>query len=272
MPGQDVPHERPLRYVLSADGTAIAVERVTSGPRALVTMAGGTTGRRSWAGVAGRLDGTLACWLMDRRGKGDSGDTAPYSFAREHEDVAAVVAAVGGDGPVLAAHSSAAVCLLGAVAIGLPAQALVIYEPPWPLGIRPSLDAVYDEMDALVAAGDRDAALSLGLRALVELPPSVVEGMRGTPGWSERLANVHVWPREGREIDRIAAGTAALSAIDVPVLLLDGEQSPDHLRRATAAVAAALPRSVVVTLRGQHHAALGSAPGLVADAVRDFVT
>jgi pimeloyl-ACP methyl ester carboxylesterase len=66
--------------VRSADGTTIAVERVTDGPRPMVTLAGGASGRVSWAAAAAGLDGRFAVWLADRRGKGDSGDTLPSAI------------------------------------------------------------------------------------------------------------------------------------------------------------------------------------------------
>ncbi|MDT7741860.1 MAG: hypothetical protein QOE59_938 [Actinomycetota bacterium] len=66
------PGRADLRYVTSADGTAIALEQVTDGPRTLVTIPGGTDARALWGEVARNLDGAFAVWLMDRRGKGDS--------------------------------------------------------------------------------------------------------------------------------------------------------------------------------------------------------
>lgn len=47
-----------LRYVTSTDGTAIALEQVTDGPRTMVTVSGGPNGRVVWAEVARHLDGS----------------------------------------------------------------------------------------------------------------------------------------------------------------------------------------------------------------------
>ncbi len=256
-----------LRHVTSADGTRIALEQLGDGPRTLITVPGGAHGRRVWAGVARDLDGVFAVWAMDRRGRGDSGDTEPYSFDREHEDLRAVAGAFGPD-VVVAAHSSGAVCLLGAAVHGLPARALVVYEPPWPLAGRvPTTDAL-DEMDAHLAAGDREAVLETALRRLVELPPAAIEAIRAAPGWAERVRHAHTWPREGRELDRMLPGAGPLATIGTPTLVLRGELSPDHLRASTTAVAEALPHAEVVELAGQGHGALQTAPGLVADALR----
>ena len=59
---------------------------------------------------------------------------------------------------MLAAHSSGALCLLGAAARGLPAPALVIYEPPWPLPGRADPSDALDAMEVRLAAGDPEGA------------------------------------------------------------------------------------------------------------------
>ena len=257
-----------LRRVTSADGTSIALERVTEGPGVLVMVPGGPNGRRVWAAVAALLEGTHSCWLMDRRGKGDSGDTAPYRLQREYEDVVATVSSF--DGPVaVAGHSSGAVCVLGAAAGGAQTGGLILYEPPWPHeGWQPSA-AHADHMDEFIAANQAERALERGLRE-VGLSAAAVEAMRGGPGWAARVALVHTWPREIREIALLSPDLAPLQGIVAPVLLLDGTTSPPHHRRATSAIAAALPNAIVTELPGQGHTALHTAPQLVADAIRSF--
>ncbi|MDL5155260.1 alpha/beta fold hydrolase [Actinomycetospora termitidis] len=258
-----------MRTVRSADGTAIAVEQVTDGPRPMVTVAGGPSGRASWAVAAEGLVGRFAVHLADRRGKGDSGDTLPYSFAREHDDLDALCADLGPD-VVVAGHSSGAVCVLGAAARGLAASALVLYEPPWPLPGRPDDSATLDRMEAQLAAGDAEGALLTGVRELVQAPEAAIEGMRRSPIWPSRVANAAAWPREGRELVRMPVGTEGLADIGMPVLMLLGEHSAGHLRDSTAAVAAALPHATVVELPGQAHAALQTAPDLVARVIAEY--
>lgn len=259
-----------MRTVTSADGTEIALERVTEGPTDLVLLSGGPSTRTRWAKVAAQLDGAFSCWLMDRRGKGDSGDTAPYSFEREYDDIAAAAASF--DHPVvIGGHSSGALCVLGAAQRRVPAAALVLYEPPWPLnGDHTPLETV-EKIEALIAEGDRAAALETAFRDLVRMPPPAIEAVRGTPAWMENCSLVHTWPREMREVARAGAwDTARLAAIEVPVLLLDGTLSPPHHRQSTAAVAAALPDATVTELPGQGHGALDTAPDLVAAAILAF--
>lgn len=204
--------------------------------------------RQVWAEVAARLDGQHACWLLDRRGKGDSGDTLPYALEREVDDLAAVAASF--DGPVgFAGHSSGAIVVLMAVSGGMPATRLVLYEPPW-LAVGAPDDRI-GTIEALLAAGDRDGALEFGLREMVGMPDQAIAGMRAGPAWPMRLSLIHTWPREMRALEAMSPGAVALPAVTAPTLLLDGAVSGQFLRRSTAVVAAALPHATVTVLAGR---------------------
>jgi pimeloyl-ACP methyl ester carboxylesterase len=264
-----------LLFVVSADGTGIALEPVGDGPRELLLLPGGPARRDRWARVAARLDGLARCWLVDRRGKGDSGDTAPYTLEREEEDVIAAAARLherDGRPVVVAGHSSGATVALRAAARGARIDGLVLYEPPWPLEgpLQPS--ALVDELDALVEAGDREGALIRALTDVVGVAGPVVEQMRGLPTWADRVAHVHTWPREMRALDALPRDLAHLTRMDVPTLLLTGEHSPRLLGNVVHALAAVLPDAHVAVLTGQGHGALDTAPEAVAAVVEAFVT
>jgi pimeloyl-ACP methyl ester carboxylesterase len=77
-----------MGMVRSCDGTAIAFRRYGSGPA--IVLVGGALG------MAERLATGFTVFRPDRRGSGDSGDTAPYAVAREVEDLDAVIDAAGG--------------------------------------------------------------------------------------------------------------------------------------------------------------------------------
>ena len=248
----------------------IALEQVSSCGQPFLMVAGATNDRNAWAGVATQLSDQFSCWLMDRRGKGDSTDTEPYGLDREYEDIAAAVASF--DEPVLlGAHSSGAICALGAALNRLPLRGLVLYEPPWPVeGPNPGVDRL-DQIERRIAHGDPEAALEMALRLLVGASSQAIDEIRATPIWEVRTSLVHTWPREVREIERLPRDLDPLEAIAVPTLLLRGEVTSPWLARATVAIADAIPSSAVVELAGQGHAALAFAPHLVADAIRSWV-
>src|SRR4029079_13903002 len=69
-------------------------------------------------------------FMYDRRGRGDSTDTKPYSRQREVEDLEALIAEAGGSAYVLGLSSGAGLAL-AAAASGLRIAKLAIYEPPY---------------------------------------------------------------------------------------------------------------------------------------------
>ena len=84
-----------METVRSADGTAIAFDRLGEGPP-VVLVCGGSVDRSDDAPVAERLASSFTVFNYDRRGRGDSGDTQPYAIEREVEDAGAVIEAAGG--------------------------------------------------------------------------------------------------------------------------------------------------------------------------------
>ena len=76
--------------VRSADGTMIAFDR--SGEESPLILVSGAMGTKTHAvDLAAQLATTFTVFAYDRRGRGDSGDTQPYSVAREIEDLDAVI-------------------------------------------------------------------------------------------------------------------------------------------------------------------------------------
>ena len=84
--------------VISADGTAIAYERTGSGP-ALILVDGAMCyrGAGPMRPIAALLGDTFTVYAYDRRGRGESSDTLPYTVAREIEDLQALIAQAGGE-------------------------------------------------------------------------------------------------------------------------------------------------------------------------------
>jgi pimeloyl-ACP methyl ester carboxylesterase len=96
-----------MNKVISADGTPIAVERFGDGSP-VVVVGGATCDRAVTRPLAQELARYFTVLNYDRRGRGDSGDTAPYAVEREIEDLGAVIASAGGAAAVYG-HSSGAV-------------------------------------------------------------------------------------------------------------------------------------------------------------------
>src|SRR5215475_782392 len=101
-----------MNTVRSQDGTTIAFDRLGIGP-ALILVDGALCHRKFGpsAALAKELSDRFTVFTYDRRGRGESSDTQPYSIEREVEDLKAIIAAAGGSAYVLGVSSGAALAL-----------------------------------------------------------------------------------------------------------------------------------------------------------------
>jgi pimeloyl-ACP methyl ester carboxylesterase len=67
-----------VETVQSADGTSLAFERAGAGP-AVILIGGALSTRQGASGLAELMAPHFTVYAWDRRGRGDSGDTKPYS-------------------------------------------------------------------------------------------------------------------------------------------------------------------------------------------------
>lgn len=120
-----------MEKVISKDGTHIVYDKTGQGP-ALVLVDGAFCYRDH--GVTPRLVPLLSnfytVYAYDRRGRGESADTKPYSVGREIEDLEAIVKATK-QVPFVCGFSSGAALLLQAVSKGLPVKKIALFEPPY---------------------------------------------------------------------------------------------------------------------------------------------
>ena len=213
---------------------------------------------------------------MDRRGRGGSGDAPDYELARELEDVAAVIDAIAeaSGSPVdVYGHSYGGECAFGAALLTSNIRRLVLYEgwpPVMPEKVKFPAE-VEDRLDGLVAAGDRDAALEMFMREVVEVPDEEIRAIRAQPSWSARVGAAHTITREFRAFFEDTFDPEQAAKITMPVLLLVGSDTPDELGDDPETVAAALPDARIVVIEGQQHLADVLVPDVVARHVLEFL-
>ncbi|GLW08989.1 alpha/beta hydrolase [Microtetraspora sp. NBRC 13810] len=262
-----------MNTITSKDGTSIAFERHGEGtPLILVD---GATAHRALNPLGAQLGDLLGAshtvYTYDRRGRGDSGDTAPYSVEREIEDLAALIAEAGGTAHVCG-FSSGAVLALDAAAAGLPITRLAAYEPPFVVdGTRPAVPEDYlDRLDASLAGGRRGEALELFFTIPGGIPVEFVAGMKADPMWAALEAVAPTLAYDGR----VMAGTMSgrplprdrWSALSVPTLVIYGGASDPWMANGARAISGLLPTAGLRELPGQTHSVSGEvlAPALAA--------
>ena len=258
-----------MNTTTSADGTVLGYDQLGAGPP-LVMVVGAFNGRSTTAPLAEALQGRFTVLNYDRRGRGDSGDTQPYSIEREIEDIDALIGAAGGSAAVFG-YSSGAVLALHAAAHGLPIAKLALYEPPFLVDEsrpRPGSDLA-ERLAELVAAGRRGDAVELYQREGIGIPAEVVLQLRDAPFRPGLETIAHTLVYDATITGDLTLPSALIASIDTPALVIDGEDSWGFLRAGARAVADALPRGQLCTLAGQTH---DIDPAVTAAALEQFLT
>ncbi|MFD0556942.1 alpha-beta hydrolase superfamily lysophospholipase [Stackebrandtia endophytica] len=256
----------------SRDGTRIAFHRDGAGPP-VVLVGGGLTDHTENAPLAARLAADFTVYNYDRRGRGDSGDTAPYSVQREIEDLAAIVEHAGGHGYAYGVSSGGAL-LLEAVLAGVEVDRLAVYEVPYSVD-RFAQEAWRGYVDELVGLSGADA-VELFMRFTGADDAEVVRA-RDSSSWP-RLARLG----ETLSYDAACLGSTGAPPVDRlarltnPTLVITGEPredphatavTSDFFARAADEIVAAAPGAGRLVLPGQQHVA---DPATVGDALTRF--
>jgi pimeloyl-ACP methyl ester carboxylesterase len=253
--------------VKSADGTTIAIECAGAGPSLLIVH-GGTGDRKRWTPLFPLLAPKFRVCAMDRRARGGSGDTAPYSLQKEVEDVVAAVAAQPGPVFVLG-HSFGAVCAFEAAFRTKKIAKLALYEPPVSLDDH---SAILARMEAMIASGNREAALLTFMREIVMLSEDELTAMKARPSWAGLLKTVELSIRQDRALSANKFDPARARTMTLPTLLMAGSKTTSpELKRSMKSLRDTLPHLTMHIFEGQEHNAMDAVPEEFAKAVSSFL-
>jgi pimeloyl-ACP methyl ester carboxylesterase len=238
--------------VSSKDGTTIAFDRLGNGPP-VVLVCGGSTDRMANAPLAELLAEHFTVFNYDRRGRGDSGDAAPYAVEREVEDLDAVIEAGGGSAFVYGTSSGGALAL-EAAASGLAITKLALWEPPFSLdeSSRPPQDQVerYNEM---ISAGRRGDAVEYFMTKVVGLSSEFVAHAKNAPFWQAQEALAHTLAYDATIMGDYSLPVERVASVTAPTLVMAGGESFPFMRETAQALADVIPDAQRRILEGQEH-------------------
>ncbi|MEU7524913.1 alpha/beta hydrolase [Saccharothrix sp. NPDC042600] len=244
--------------VTSQDGTRIAYSTTGSGP-ALIIVDGALCHRAF--GPATQLAQALAphftVYTYDRRGRGESGNTAPYDVAREVEDIAALVEQAGGKAHLFG-MSSGGTLVAEAVHRGVPVARYAIYESPMVVdGTHAPMPADLPDRVRRAVAEDRRSDAVKMFMDYVGTPKVVTTIMRVTPPWKKLKAVAHTLPHDFALVGELQRGEKPpadrWSGAQAPGLVIAGGKSPEYMRNSQAVLAETLPAAELTVLPGQTH-------------------
>lgn len=246
--------------VISKDGTEIAYTKAGSGP-ALVLVDGALCWRE--AGVTPDFLPEAAkhftVYAYDRRGRGESTDHPDFAIDREVEDLAAIVEATG-EAPLVCGFSSGAVLIMYALADGLNARKAFLYEPPFAAEDTsipaPPADAVA-HLRSLLAKDDRPAMARYFMVDLVGMPAIFIPVMKYfmRKAWKSTQQAAPTLPYDVSFLERSGwkVPTDIAATITTPTVVSGGGKSPQKLKLAVEAAAAAIPSAELIMIPGATH-------------------
>jgi pimeloyl-ACP methyl ester carboxylesterase len=247
-----------MNTVRSKDGTLIAFDRAGDGP-AIILVDGALCYRASgpMGPLAKLLTPHFTVFTYDRRGRGDSSNTAPYSAEREVEDIDALIKEAGGSAFVYGISSGAALAL-EAANCGLAIKSLALYEAPFIVDAShpPIPEDFLTRLNDLIASDRRGDAVKLFMK-LVGVPTVFIALMRVMPAWPKLTAVAHTLPYDITIVKDNQRGKPLSSrqwaSVTVPTLVMDGGKSPAWMRNGMRALGDVLPNAQRRTLDGQNH-------------------
>ncbi len=248
-----------MSTVTSKDGTTIAYDKNGQGP-ALILIDGALCyrGFGPMPGLAELLAPHFIVYTYDRRGRGQSSNSKPYSVEREVEDIDALVQAAGGSAYLYGISSGACLALEAALRLGRKTPKLAMYEPPYNSqnGARQQWKDYRMQLDKALSEGRRGDAVVLFMK-LVGTPDDAINGMRSAPMWRmfEAVAPTLAHDAAAMGDERVAPVDRA-SRLAVPALVMDGGANLVFLpamHESATALAKAIPHAQQRTLEGQTH-------------------
>jgi pimeloyl-ACP methyl ester carboxylesterase len=246
-----------MQRVTSQDGTRIAYDKSGKGP-AIILVNGALATRSSNSELTQLLADHFTVYSYDRRGRGDSADTKPYSVKRETEDIAALIDAAGGSAYVYGKSSGACLALEATSSLGDKVKRLAIYEAPYSEaeGAAKEWREFRSKLDGLLAADRRADAVTLFMK-FVGASDEAIAGMRASAAWPgmEAMAPTLAYDNAVVGDDRSVPVEIA-AKIKAITLVMDGGASLEtmpFMRPTADKLAKVIPDAQRRTIEGQAH-------------------
>lgn len=253
-----------MKTLNSKDGTPIAYEKSGDGP-ALIIIGGSLADHTFYAPLAKELSKDFTVYNFDRRGRGQSGDTLPYSVEREVEDVLAVIDMVG-KSVNLYGHSAGSALALRVAAVERSVENLILADPPFTPHVdddTQSITEFAEETKAVQQLHDEGKHKEnvIGFLSGMGLPPEVVDSIINSPSGPEMISSAKALPYDYAMLGDGIVPIELAKQVQARTTILAAGYSLD----AAQQLANAIPGATLKTLENSTHE---MAPADLADAIR----
>ena len=266
-------------HVTSFDGTDVGCHVLGEGPP-LLMVHGVAIDHSCFDRAKAPLSKHFTLYIMDRRGRGISGDSVEWSLTREFEDAQAMIEAIAAatGGPInLFGHSLGGLCTVEAASRTKAGNIsrFFMYDPAIPKPPRsPALIAIADKLATILKeTGDREKMIETHLLEWTKISPEVLARQKAdTARWARRLGWAHTIPREYKAGEVFAADPTLYRNVHVPTRIMVGEQSHQGLQDSARLLADTISGSDLIVFKGAGHYGFSTDPAtFVAELVKFFI-
>lgn len=254
--------------ITSEDGTIITYEKVGGG-EVVILVLGALNSRKSGSRLAKLLSAHFTVVNYDRRGRGDSTDTKPYSPLREFEDIKALIDVIGDPVYIYGHSSGAAIALQAGSKLSKQVKKLAIYEAPYSLTDEDHKTAseYYVQLKALLKQGRKGDAVTLFIKS-VGVSDKQIQALKRMPMWKglEAMASTLSYDSEIMG-EGHALPVPLLKSIKIPTLVMHGGAGSVQMRDAAHAITKYISDSQILTIAGQTH---GVSPKSLLPVLKEF--
>ncbi len=263
--------------VTSRDGTRISYQTIEMGP-SLIILPGMLSMAADYISLALALAGTFTAHIVERRGRGLSGDMGiDYSIAKECDDVAAVQEKTGAH--FLFGHSYGGLVALEAARNNKFLRKMAVYEPG--ISINQSINTDWmpayqahlaegKHLDAFVdfVRGSGSALMKVMPNWWLKLiMPRVIQGAE----WDKMAVLLPSNLIEHKEVARLDNTYQNYREVSAEVLLMTGGKSPEFREQSLQALSSILPRSEIkIFPKLDHFGPTSGSPSEVAEVLKAY--
>ncbi|MDB5177014.1 MAG: alpha/beta hydrolase [Candidatus Saccharibacteria bacterium] len=241
-----------MAKLTSKDGTTIAYDKKGQGPL-LILILGALNRRSQGKKLTELLAGSFTVVSYDRRGRGDSTDTLPYSTEKEVEDIEALINELGGSAYLYGHSSGCVLALMAAKKMSDKVKALALYELPY--DADPSAQeiskAYRKELAQLLSQDKRGDAIALFVKS-VGVSDKQIAAMERLPMWKGLTAMAHTLAYDTIELME-QYPTTDIKDITTKTLIMYGTASPSFMDDTAQKLSEVMTNATIHPLEGQVH-------------------
>lgn len=238
--------------ITSRDGTVIAYDKKGQGPL-LILVLGALNRRSQGKKLTELLSDRFTVVSYDRRGRGDSTDTLPYSTDKEVKDIEALIDSLGGKAFLYGHSSGCILALMAAGQLGKKVEGLALYELPYndnPDALKAS-QMYRKQLAELLAHDKRGDAVSLFVKS-VGVTDKQIAAMERLPMWKGLTSMAPTLAYDTIELME-QYPSIDINNVQTKTLVLYGAESPAFMGETAKKLSNSMQKAKLVALPGQTH-------------------